>query len=155
MFDTSAGGGDNCSAVEWPQIQMLNNALWMDSPSKPYFYWDLQVNQFTTFDGGNVLNSNWGTGNMTGGDGTGWSQGNLNPYAFQGASTAADTVGVSNLIGVSTAPFNTTTFVPNSSLINAGTSQPASWPKLPVRFQFGPSAVQTDRYQPLTIGAME
>ncbi|MHB1960244.1 MAG: hypothetical protein ACYCO5_14625 [Acidobacteriaceae bacterium] len=155
MFDTAAGGGDNCPAVEWPQIQMLNNALWMDSPRKPFFYWGLQVNQFTTFDGGNVLNSNWGTNNMAGGDGAGWSQHNLNPHAFQGASTAADTVGVSNLIGVSTPPFDLTTFVPNSSLINAGTNPPASWPKLPVRFQFGPSAVPVARTQPRTIGAME
>jgi len=162
LFDTSAGGGSqNCPAVEWPQIQALNNAIWMDSPAKPHFYWNLQVNQFTTFAGANVVNSNWGTGNMAGGDGTGWasatatSQGSLSPYAFQGASNSADTVGVSNLIGVSTPPFDLTTFVPNSSLINAGTNPPASWPRLPVRFQFGPAAVVKPRIQPRTVGAME
>jgi len=162
MFDTSAGGGSgNCPAVEWPQIQVLNNAFWMDNPAKPYFFWIVQPNEFTTFAGGNVINTNWGTNNMAGGYGTGWpGPGYLNaspisPYAFQGASTAADTVGVSNLIGVSTAPFDLTTFVPNSSLINAGTNPPPSWPKLPVRFQFGPSAVPVARTEPRTIGAME
>ncbi|MHB1840405.1 MAG: hypothetical protein ACYCPD_11660, partial [Acidobacteriaceae bacterium] len=162
LFDTSAGGGyGNCPAVEWPQIQVLNNAFWMDNPAKPYFYWNLEVNQFTTFAGVNVVNSNWGSGNMTAANaaasyGTGWAAvTSISPYAFQGASTVADTVGVSNLIGVSTAPFDLTTFVPNSALINAGTNPPPSWPKLPVRFQFGPSAVVKVRTQPRTIGAME
>jgi len=59
------------------------------------------------------------------------------------------------LIGVSADPFNVTTFVPNSALINAGSALPASGPRLPVRFQYGPTAIQTIREQPLTIGAIE
>ncbi|MGH9615417.1 MAG: hypothetical protein ACRD28_01665, partial [Acidobacteriaceae bacterium] len=164
LFDTTAGGGSqNCPAIEWPQIQVLNNAIWMNSPTKPYFYWNKEVNQFTTFAGANAINANWGSGNTAGGDGTGWaaansaysSQGSTSPYAFQGASNTADTVGVSNLIGVSSPPFNLTTFVPNSELIDRGSHLPASWPKLPVRFQYGPSAIQLPRNHPLTIGAME
>ena len=166
IFDTGGvGGGGDCRAVEWPQIQALNNAIWIikDSNQTPWFYWNKEVNQFTTFAGSNVVSSNWGTGNMAGGDGTGWamanssygSEGSTSPYAFQGASNVNDTVGVSNLIGVSTAPFDLTTFVPKSALIHAGTNPPASWPKLPVRFQFGPSAVVKVRTQPRTIGAME
>jgi len=153
LFDTSGGGGNTITAIEWPQIQVLNNAIWMDSPTAPYFYWNNQTNQFTTF-GKNAVNSDWGTGNMSGGDGTGWA--NLtSEYAFQGASNSADTTGVSNLIGVTSEPFDVTTFVPNPILVNAGASLPASWPKLPVRFQYGPSAVQTVRVDPLTLGAME
>ena len=140
---------------------MLNTVIWLDSQSN--FYWNTEVNQFTIFAGANVINSNWGTGNMAGGDGTGWasscisqcSQGMISPYAFQGASNSADTVGISNLIGVSTPPFDLTTFAPTASLVNAGTAPPATWPKLPVRFEFGPSAIPIDRNQPLTIGAME
>ena len=64
LFDTSAGGANgNCPAVEWPQIQVLNNAFWMDNPAKPYFYWITEPNQFTIF-GANVVNANWGTNNM-------------------------------------------------------------------------------------------
>ena len=153
MFDTSAGGGDDVPAIEWPQIQADNNAIWMDSPTKPYFYWNDRITQLTTF-GNNVLNSDWGTGAMAGGQGTGWSS-QTSIYAFQDASNSADTVGVSNLIGVSAEPFDLTTFVPAPALVNAGASLPVSGPKLPVRFQYGPSAIQTVRNQPLTVGAME
>ena len=153
LFDTSGGGGDDFLEIEWPQVQVHNNAIWMDSPTQPYFYWNNETNQFTTF-GKNVINSNWGTGVMTGGDGTGWAS-KTSAYAFQGADNGSDTTGVSNLIGDSTDPFDVTTFVPNPALVNAGASLPASGPKLPVRFQYGPSAIQTVRNQPLTVGAME
>ena len=153
LFDTSGGGGDDDPAIEWPQIQVLNNAIWTDSPTKPYFYWNLETNEFTTF-GNNVINSNWGTGAMAGGDGTGWAS-KTSSFAFQGATNSADTWGVSNLIGVTADPFDVTTFEPNPSLVDAGASLPANGPKLPVRFQYGPSAIQTVRNQPLTVGAME
>ena len=153
MFDTTGGGGDFFPEVEWPQIQALNNAIWMDSPTEPYFYWNKSIPQFTTF-GKNVIDSTWGTDNMTGGQGTGWALA-ASRYAFQGASNSADAVGVANLTGVSTEPFDVTTFAPNPALVNAGAPLPASGPRLPVRFQYGPSAVQRVREQPLTIGAME
>jgi hypothetical protein len=91
---------------------------------------------------------------MAGGDGTGWTT-HTSTYAFQGASNSADTSGVSNLTGVLEESFDITTFEPNPALVEAGTSMPADAPKLPVRFQYGPSAVQTVRVQPLTVGAME
>jgi len=159
MFDTSGGGGNFFPEIEWPQIQAHNNAIWMDSPTQPYFFWNKTIPQFTTF-GVNVINSNWGTRDMSGGNGTGWvstvSPYAISPYGFQGGATnSADTIGISNLIGVSTDAFDVTTFAPNPALVNAGANFPASGPKLPVRFQYGPSAVQTVRNQPLTVGAME
>jgi len=39
--------------------------------------------------------------------------------------------------------------------VNAGASLPASAAKLPVRFQYGPSAIMAVREQPLMAGAME
>jgi hypothetical protein len=159
MFDTGGGGGDFYPEVEWPQIQALNNAIWMDSPTRPYFAWNASIPQFTSF-GINVINSNWGTGNMSGGNGTGWvstaSPYAISPYVFQGGATnIADTSGISNLIGVSAEPFDITTFAPNPALANAGTGLPAGAARLPVRFQYGPSATQTARTQPRTVGAME
>jgi len=153
LFDTTAGGGSDALAVEWPQIQVLNNAIWMDSPTKPYFFWNVYTIQFTTF-GKNVINSNWGTGSMSGGEGTGWYS-RVSKYAFQGGSNSVDTTGISNLIEVSTAPFNLTTFAPTSALVGVGEKLPAGASKLPVRFQYGPSAIQKVRKQVLTIGAME
>jgi hypothetical protein len=125
----------------------------MDSVKNPYFNWNERTNQFTTF-GTNFLNASWGTGNMKGGNGTGWAA-VTSKYAFQGASNSNDNFGLSNLVDASTEPFNVTTFVPNAALINAGTALPASAPRLPIRFQYGPTAVQAVRTQPLTVGAME
>jgi uncharacterized membrane protein len=153
LFDTSGGGGDDFAEIEWPQIQAHNNAVWLDAPTQPIFYWNREQNQFTTF-GENVINSNWGSGVLSGGDKTGWASA-ASPLAFQGADNSADTAGVSNLIGVSAEPFNVTTFVPNAALTDAGSPLPAAAPKLPVRFQYGPSAVQVVRDHPLTIGAMD
>jgi uncharacterized membrane protein len=153
LFDTSGGGGDDFPEIEWPQIQAHNNAVWLDAPTQPIFYWNREENQFTTF-GENVINLNWGTGDTSGGDRTGWAS-DVSPFAFQGAGNSADTSGASNLTGVSTEPFNVTTFVPNAALINAGTPLPAAAPRLPVRFQYGPSAVEVVRDHPLTVGAMD
>jgi hypothetical protein len=159
MFDTGGGGGDFYPEIEWPQIQALNNAIWMESPTQPYFSWNAAIPQFTTF-GKNVINSNWGTQDWSGGNGTGWvsitSPYAISPYIFQGGATnIADTSGISNLIGVSAEPFDVTTFAPNPVLVNAGAGLPAAAARLPVRFQFGPGAIQMVRAQPLTVGAME
>jgi len=153
LFDTSGGGGNSFREIEWPQLQVANNVIWMDSPIKPFFSWNAVTTQFTVF-GKNAINSRWGTGNMAGGDKTGW--GSVVPkFAFQGAGNQVDETGFSNLIEVSTPPFNLSTFEPTAALINKGEALPAYWPKLPVRFQYGPSAIQTVRKQPLTMGAME
>jgi hypothetical protein len=154
LFDTSAGGGlEDALEIEWPQLQLHNNVFWMDSAKKPIFYWNTRSSQFTIF-GKNAINADWGTGKTTGGEHTGWTLRNAR-YAFQGASNNADTIGISNLIGISSAPFDLTTFAPKSILVNAGAALPPGAPKLPVRFQYGPSAIQTVRKQPLTLGAME
>jgi len=153
LFDTSSGGGNDYPEIEWPQIQVHNNAVWMDSVSAPVFYWNSRATQFTTF-GKNVINTHWGNGDMAGGDGTGFAA-DLSANAFQGASNALDTTGVSNLITVSSAPFDLKTFLPTRALVGVGADLPKGAPKLPVRFQYGPSAVQTVRKQPLTVGAME
>ena len=153
LFDTSGGGGNSYHEIEWPQIQVLNNAIWMDSPTKPYFYWNVLTTQFTTF-GKNVINAKWGTENIAGGEKTGWSA-RTSLYAYQGTSNSASTTGLGNLIEVATAPFDLTTFAPHSVLAGAESSLPGYWPKLPVRFEYGPSAIVKVRKDPLTIGAME
>ena len=66
LFDTSGGGGDDFPEIEWPQIQVDNNAFWMDSPKEPYFEWNTRATELTTF-GVNAINSNWGTDSGTGG----------------------------------------------------------------------------------------
>ncbi|HEU5350185.1 MAG TPA: hypothetical protein VFU55_01205, partial [Terracidiphilus sp.] len=153
MFDTSGGGGNSFAEIEWPRIMAYNNAIWMGSPTRPFFFWNRESTQFTTF-GRNVINANWGTGNLAGGDGTGWVKGTARS-AFQGASNAADNTGLTHLHGVSAPPFDLKTFAPNPVLVNAGAAMPANAPDMPVRFEFGPSATPQLRTQPLTIGAMD
>ena len=153
MFDTSGGGGNAFPEIEWPQLQVYNNAIWMDSPTMPVFFWNRRSTQFTTF-GKNVVNADWGSGKMAGGDNTGWAAPDVR-NVFQGASNSAETTGLSNLIKVSSAPFNRATFVPIARLVDAGSTMPEGAPKLPVRFQFGPSAIPVVRKHPRTIGAME
>jgi hypothetical protein len=77
------------------------------------------------------------------------------PHAYQGASNSASTKGISNLMTVATTPFDLATFLPHSVLAGAGSPLPNDWPRLPVRFEYGPSAIVKMRKQPLTIGAME
>jgi hypothetical protein len=125
----------------------------MGSPTRPFFFWNRVTTQFTTF-GRNVINTNWGTGSLAGGDGTGWTSATT-PYAFQGAANAADNKGLAHLHGVNGPLFNLKTFVPTQVLINAGAAMPANAPDMPVRFEFGPSATPRLRTQPLTIGAMD
>jgi hypothetical protein len=35
LFDTSMGGGNFSSHVEWQTVQTYNNIIWMDDPTKP------------------------------------------------------------------------------------------------------------------------
>jgi hypothetical protein len=154
LFDTSAGGGlQDAPEIEWPQIQVHNNAIWMDSPLSHWFCWNNRTSQFTIF-GKNVINANWGNGDWEGGKRTGWAS-RPAEYGFQGASIQADTSGAANIIGASSPPFDKNTFAPEKVLINAGASLPANAPKMPVRFQYGPKGIQVMRKHPLTIGAME
>lgn len=153
LFDTSSGGGNDVALTEWPQIQVHNNAIWMDNPTKPYFFWNNRATQFTTF-GKNVINTNWGTNNMAGGDGSGWSPW-ASQYAYMdGANLAAHTSGAGNLTGVDSVPFDTETFVAGQDM-PAGLTLPVPIQNMPVRFQYGPQVSITARSGALAIGAMD
>ncbi len=40
LFDTSGGGGNYSTQVEWGTVQAFNNIVWMDDPIKPVFQWN-------------------------------------------------------------------------------------------------------------------
>ena len=83
LFDTSAGGGNFSSHVEWQTVQAYNNIIWMDNPAKPIFQWN-NFNTFIGVAGKNLLTAKWGTNDTTGGPGTGWNN-DPNPLGYQGA----------------------------------------------------------------------
>jgi hypothetical protein len=141
LFDTSAGGGSFLPHVEWQTIQVFNNVIWMDDPTKPVFQW----NNYTTFigvAGKNLITANWGSNNQTAGAGagSGWTT-DLNSLAYQGATNIGSHLtgfNSTNLTPVSTMPFDANTFILNG--VQAGSSAvPEAICEMPARFTFLPS----------------
>lgn len=154
MFDTSSGGGNLFPMVEWAKIHAVNNAIWIQNVTAPYFTWNNVQSQFTKF-GVNVINSNWGTGNLTSGAETSGFAVSAHTEVYQGASNVLGTEGLSNLIGVTTTPFDLVTFAPNSNAIGKGQVLPPNMVEMPARFSFGPNQLMTLRVAPTTLGALE
>jgi len=141
LFDTSSGGGSFSAHTEYPTIQVFNNVIWMDDPTRPVFQW----NNYTTFigvAGKNLITANWGTNNQAAGagPGSGWTT-DVNPLAYQGATNLGSHLtgfDSTNLVPVSSMPFDANTFILSSA--QAGTTAvPAAVCEMPSRFTFLPS----------------
>jgi hypothetical protein len=139
LFDTSTGGGNFAPHVEWQTIQVFNNVIWMDDPTKPYFQWN-NFSAFIGVAGKNLLSANWGSNDTNGGLGTGWNN-DPNPLGYQGASNLG-----SHLTGFTSANLMTTSSMPfdaNTWILNSNTSGSAAVPpavcQMPTRFAYLPS----------------
>ena len=93
-------------------MQAFNNIIWMDDPTRPVFQWN-NSNAFIGVGGHNLLNSNWGTNDLTGGPGTGW---NNDPQstAYQGAENLAQHItefGGGNMLTTGAMPFDSNSWV--------------------------------------------
>lgn len=141
LFDTSSGGGNFSPHVEYQTIQLFNNIIWMDDPTKPIFEW----NNFTAFigvAGKNLINSNWGSNNQTAGAGlgSGWNT-NVNSLAYQGATNIGMHLtgfNSTNLVPITSMPFDANTYILNSTQA-ASTAVPSAVCEMPVRFTYLPS----------------
>jgi len=173
---TAAGGPPNFNFVdtmqnqdnqirwEWPTITIWNNAIFsgpLNISSNQGFQWSTLRTDTYNF-GPNWISSNWGTNtqtctNSTCWAGTGWPWYTETTSYMDGANLAGHIGGFSSVIvGGTTPPFSTTTFIPTSGggLVGAGAPLPASISNMPVRFQMtAPSYVLTPRTAPLTLGA--
>jgi hypothetical protein len=125
--------------VEYQTIQIYNNVIWMDDPTKPVFQW----NNFTTFigvAGKNLISANWGNNDQAGGPGTGWLT-DPNPLAYQNATNLASHLtgfNSSNLVTTSSMPFDANTWIlKTTSAGSAGVPSPVC--QMPARFAFLPS----------------
>jgi hypothetical protein len=141
LFDTSSGGGNFAPHVEYQTIQVFNNVIWMDDPTRPVFQW----NNYTTFigvAGKNLITANWGTNNQTAGagPGSGWNT-DANTLAYQGATNIGSHLtgfNSTNLVPVSSMPFDANTFILTSAEAG-GTAVPSAVCEMPARFTYLPS----------------
>jgi hypothetical protein len=139
LFDTSAGGGTWLPQVEFQTVQAFNNIIWMDDPTRPVFQWN-NSNAFIGVGGHNLLNSNWGTNDLTGGAGTGWNN-DPQPTAYQGAENLALHItgfGGGNTLTSGAMPFDSNSWVVKSN--SSGTSAvPTAMCQMPARFAYLPT----------------
>jgi hypothetical protein len=139
LFDTTAGKGTFLPQTEFPTVQTYNNVVWMDDATSPAFQWN-NYSAFIGIAGKNLLPTNWGTNNTTGGTGSGW---NIlaSTDAYQGSTNlAAHVTGFtsSNLITVSAMPFDPTSWVLNSDVAGSALV-PIGVCEMPARFAYLPN----------------
>ncbi len=136
LFDTSAGNGTYLPQVEYDNVQVFDNVLWMDASSRPQFFWN-NNSAFIGRAGLNLLPAGWGTNDQNGGAGTGW---DTSGAAYQNAQhLASHLTGFTsaNLLTTATQPFDAASFLLSSSepagdpLPNAICAMPARSAYLP------------------------
>jgi hypothetical protein len=141
LFDTSSGGGVFSPHVEYQTIQVFNNVIWMDDPTRPIFQWN-NYDTFIGVAGKNLITANWGSNNQTAGagPGSGWNTDD-NPLAYQGATNIGSHLtgfNSTNLTPVSSMPFDANTFILKST--ESGSSAvPEAVCEMPARFTYLPS----------------
>ena len=140
LFDTSGGGGNFYSQVEWNTVQAFNNIIWMDNPQLPIFHWNDHIG-FIGVAGKNLLPTNWGNNDQTGTSNSGWDTSHGTAVAYQNATNLASHLtgfNSNNLMTTSTIPFNTTSWALNSDVAGS-TVVPQAICQMPARFSFLPN----------------
>lgn len=141
LFDTTGGGGNFHSQIEWQSVSVYNNVIWMGDPRRPVFQWNNYA-PFIATAGRNLLPERWGRNDVRGGAGSGWSVAlSGDGFEYQGSQQIAahvDGFTSANLLTSAEMPFD-----PTSWLARSGTPRSEPLPKaiqdMPVRFQFTPS----------------
>ncbi len=139
LFDTSGGGGNYSTQVEWNTVQAFNNIVWMDDPGRPIFQWN-NYEGFIGVAGNNLLPTNWGTNNKAGGLLTGWNVG-PHPTAYQNATNLAlhlTGFDSGDIKTTSTIPFDTTTWYLKTAAAGS-IALPASILAMPTRYAYMPT----------------
>jgi hypothetical protein len=141
LFDTTAGGGNFATQIEWQNVAVYNNVIWMGDSRRPVFQWNNYA-PFIATVGKNLLPEGWGSNDFGGANGSGWSV-RLSGEGFEYPASqhlAAHLRGFSssNLLTSAAMPFDPATW-----LARKGTplSEPLPPPmrEMPVRFQFTPA----------------
>jgi len=146
----------------WPIARVTNNAIYTDATVSPYdtiFFLNRYRSDRVALDK-NWISTAWGTGNSTGGDGTGIASTNpVNPaYTWQMGTINTQVYGTGNLIGDTSLPFSATTYIPTAAgpLVGASASLPGKAAALPPMMQYNPSTyLMTQRTAITDIGAVQ
>jgi hypothetical protein len=158
LFDTTGGGGNFIPQVEWQNIAAYNNIVWMDDSRRPVFQWNNYAT-FTAKAGRNLVPRTWGSNDLSGGAGSGWSVvSGPESLGYQNSEKLAlHLTGFTNqeMFLTSSIPFDV-----NSWIAKAGTPPseplPAEIQNMPVRFQFTPSVGYPVARRPVpTVGATD
>jgi hypothetical protein len=158
LFDTTGGGGNFIPQVEWQSVAAYNNIIWMDDSQRPVFQWNNYATFFAT-GGRNLVPKTWGSNNLVGGSGTGWSVARgPEPITYQNSDRLA-----THLTGFTAQDLVTTASIPfdrETWQAKAGTPASAPLPEtiqnMPVRFEFSPSiGYPVARRSPPTVGATD
>ncbi len=139
MFDTSAGNGSYLPQTEFQTVQVFNNQVWMDDPSKPLFQWN-DFDAFIATGASNLLPVGWGANTLKGGGGDGWNA-TGNAVAYQNAGQLALHINGftgSNITTATSVPFDKTSWMLNAAVPSAA-SLPASVCQMPTRFTYLPT----------------
>ncbi|GAC1650336.1 MAG: hypothetical protein NVS9B15_09850 [Acidobacteriaceae bacterium] len=159
LFDVY-DNGLNLPHAEWQSIQAVNNVIWFaPSLANPYFYWTNLRTGFITL-GKNLISSGWGNNNQsctsTFCDGTGWPGAIPSVAYMDGIDLPLHVKGASGLLTTSTAPFDTSTLIPQSGSVAIGAAQalPSNLTTLPVRFQYSPRVGFATRRTDHDLGAL-
>jgi hypothetical protein len=139
LFDTTAGGGNYLAQIEFPTVQIFNNVIWMDDPTRSMFQWN-NYSAFIGVSGKNLLAANWGTNDTSGGAGSGWNTSATTDAYQNSTNLAAHLTGFtsSNLTTASSIPFDPTSWVLHSD-VPGGLAVPEAVCEMPARFAYLPN----------------
>lgn len=155
LFDTTAGsGGTIIPQVEYQTVQAFDNVIAMDDPARPYFFWN-NDSAFIGVSGKNLLTTNWGTNDMTGGVGTGWDASEVTYQSAQQLSLHVTGFNSTNLQTTSAIPFDKLSLILTSSASGTATL-PSAICQMPTRFAYLPSiSYAVPRTASLNMGATD
>jgi hypothetical protein len=138
LFDTTGGNGTSYPQTEFQTVEAYNNIVWMDNTAKPAFQWN-NSSAFIGVGSGNLLPTNWGSGAMEGGAGSGWSSLSTNAYQNSLPLSAHITGFDKGQIATSSSiPFDTRSWA-LSSKITGSKAVPSAVCEMPVRFAYLPN----------------
>ena len=157
LIDFGPYGGAVTANAAWPTARLANNAIWLTGLSPKLFFWNRYKADRVILDT-NWVTSDWGTGNLAGGDGTGIGATTVAATSvWQGGQLATQVIGLANLLTGSLIPFDSSTYAPSpgSPLLQCAAPLTGMAATLPPLMQYSPvTRVMKSRSDSQDLGAV-